>query len=365
MDIEWLSCFELAVPSRCSQKNYLGAVRVQGSRSPSPEERTLPEQLRILSIDGGGIRGLIPARILAELEERVQKPCSDVFDYIAGTSTGGILAAGLACPDPARGGPKFRARDLAELYRKEGATIFSRSLCHEIEALGSLLGPKYPARGRERVLHEFFGEARLGEVRTRILLTAYEIERRSPFFFKSWRAGDPGYDFLLRDVAAATSAAPTYFPPSRITARDGRSYALVDGGVFANNPTLCLLSDVWHQHPGAEVLVLSLGTGNLDEPIEYARARGWGLAGWARPLIATLIDGVSDTVDYEARELIRHVHGERNYCRLQGDLDQHQELDDVTPAALDSLERAAVTILKENSSTFEAFCARLARPRGV
>jgi patatin-like phospholipase/acyl hydrolase len=212
-------------------------------------------------------------------------------------------------------------------------------------------------------LKEFFGEARLGDVRTRILVTGYEIERRSPFFFKSWRAGDPGYDFPLRDVAAATSAAPTYFPPARITAGDGRSYALVDGGVFANNPTLCLLSDVWHQHPGADVTLLSLGTGNLDQPIAYARAKGWGLAGWARPLIETLIDGVSDTVDYEAQELIRRAHGQHNYCRLQGDLEEHQALDDVSPPALESLERAADAILKENASAFAALCAQLARPR--
>ncbi|MCX6620040.1 MAG: patatin-like phospholipase family protein, partial [Acidobacteria bacterium] len=151
---------------------------------------------RLLSIDGGGIRGLIPALVLAELERITAAPCASLFDLIAGTSTGGILALGLV-----KGYP---ASELAALYENEGATIFSRPPGRRLFSIFGLAEEKYSSAGIESVLEKYFGSARLRDALTGVLVTGYEIERRIPFFFRSARARqDAAWDFPMKAVARA------------------------------------------------------------------------------------------------------------------------------------------------------------------
>ncbi len=172
---------------------------------------------RILSIDGGGIRGIIPALVLAEIEKQMKKPICELFELIAGTSTGGILALGLTVPDT-KGRPLYKARDLARLYEVKGNYIFSRTIWHRIHSGWGLREEKYPSKPIEDVLENYFSDNRLNQSLTDVIVTAYAIERRCPFFFRSIRAKDTrhygeSYNFLIREAARATSAAPTYFEP--------------------------------------------------------------------------------------------------------------------------------------------------------
>src|SRR5262249_37805819 len=142
---------------------------------------------------------------------------------------------------------------------------------------------------------------------TDVLVTSYEIERRFPFFFKSSNARlRPDYDFLARHVARATSAAPTYFEPSRLACGQGTDhYTLIDGGVFANNPAACALAEARATFPNASrYLVVSLGTGSLMRTLPMYLARYWGALRWAKPLLDIVFDGVSSTVDFQLRQLI-------------------------------------------------------------
>jgi patatin-like phospholipase/acyl hydrolase len=141
---------------------------------------------RILSIDGGGIRGIIPATVLAEIERRTGRHVADLFDVIAGTSTGGILACGLTIPD-ATGGPSRSASELVDMYVKEGPRIFPHEF---LGGLRSLVDEKYSQKGIEAVLQQYMGDTMLSDAVTEIIVTAYDIERRQPFFFRSLlRAG--------------------------------------------------------------------------------------------------------------------------------------------------------------------------------
>ena len=179
---------------------------------------------RILSIDGGGIRGIIPATVLSEIERRTGRHVAELFDVIAGTSTGGILACGLTLPDSA-GHPARTAAELVRMYVDEGPRIFPHEFLGRIR---SLVDEKYPQKGIESVLQTYMGDAMLSDTLTEIVVTAYDIERRRPFFFRSARArADARYDFPLRMVARSTSAAPTYFEPFLLPAKppDGH-YAL-------------------------------------------------------------------------------------------------------------------------------------------
>src|SRR5207248_2491706 len=149
---------------------------------------------RVLAIDGGCIRGIIPATVLADLETRAGRPIADLFDLIAGTSTGGILALGLALPGEG-GKPAYRPGDLLELYVGEGPNIFRRSIFDRIRSLDGAIDERYPADGLERVLKEALGEARLRDALTGVVVTAYDTDRRQPFFFRSARARqDAAYD---------------------------------------------------------------------------------------------------------------------------------------------------------------------------
>lgn len=324
----------------------------------------MPQPFRILSIDGGGIRGLIPALVLAEIERLTGRPIADCFDLVAGTSTGGILALGLTCPGPG-GGPRYRALDLADLYLKEGARIFDESLWRRLTNPMGLRAAKYPPEGIEGVLRQYFGEQRLREALTEVLVTAYELEKRDAFFYRRRRAQeDPRYDVPMRVAARATSAAPTYFEPALVTWPGDRD-VLVDGGVFANNPALCAYAEARQTlaregREGADILLVSLGTGLYCRPFRYEDAKVWGVAGWAKPVLDVIFDGVADTVDYQLRQLLPAVAGQPRYHRFQTDLDAAlSEMDDTTPAHLEGLRRAAEGILQRQAAELADLAGRL------
>lgn len=327
----------------------------------------MPEPFRILSIDGGGIRGLIPALVLAELEQRTGRAVSDCFDLIAGTSTGGILALGLAAPGLG-GRPRYAARDLADLYLKEGGRIFEEGLWRRITNPLGLRAAKYPSEGIEEVLAQYFGETRLRESLVEVLVTAYDLEQRDAFFYRSRRAREHArYDVPMRVAARATSAAPTYFEPA-LVAWPGERDVLVDGGVFANNPALCAYAEARQTLDragagGAEILLVSLGTGLHARPYRYEEARRWGVAGWARPILDVIFDGVADTVDYQLRQLLPPgADGTPRYLRFQTDLDAAlSDMDDTHPRHLDGLRRAAEGILERQAAEFMVLAGQLTR----
>lgn len=321
--------------------------------------------LRVLSIDGGGIRGIIPALVLADLERRTGRPVADTFDLVAGTSTGGILALGLTVPGD-DGQPRYRAADIVRLYLDDGPTIFSRSLWRRVTGLENLVEEKYPSAPIERVLQDRFGDARLSHALAPVLLPAYEIERRDAFFFKSHRAvDDPDRDYPMWQAARATSAAPTYFEPARIDVGGSVPYwSLVDGGVFANNPAMCAY--VESQDPrffdaDQEVALLSLGTGELTRRIPHEDAVGWGLAHWAQPLLGVVFDGVSDAVDHQLRTVLGRDHGRGAYWRLQVQLDEgSDDLDDASRTNLRVLQLKAEQLIADHDAELDAIVAALA-----
>lgn len=319
---------------------------------------------KVLSIDGGGIRGVIPALVLEEIERRTARPISTLFDLVAGTSTGGIIALGMTRPS-SRGEPEYSAADIVDLYEGKGKRIFSNTFLHELSTAWGLLDEKYPADEVEKVFDEYFGDARLKDALTNVFVTAFEIELRSPWFFRSRRAKtDPEYDFPMKKVARATSAAPTYFEPLRLEKAGGDGYwALVDGGVYANNPTMCALVESHSMFGTGEVLVVSLGTGAPTVGHAWKDAKDWGLVGWARPLLDVVFEGVSDTVDFQARQLCPAVAGRHRYFRFQVDLPQLKSavdnIDDARDATLRGLRDVTERTIQERSAEIDELCSVL------
>lgn len=271
-----------------------------------------PSAVRILSIDGGGIRGIIPATVLAALERASGGyPVHKMFDLIAGTSTGAILAAGLTKPRP------FTAAALSDFYLSRGREIFSRSPFSRLRSTVS--GPKYDSAPLERIMHEQLGDLALSSCLTPLLVPCYDIERREAHFFKSWRAQTTAsVNFALRDVVRAATAAPTYFAPALIYSASAERLAAIDGALFANNPAMCAVAEARVLYPNARrIILVSLGVGEFRKPIAYEKAKGWGLLAWAPPVIDCCMDGTADTVHYQASECFGPA---LEYHRLQIDL---------------------------------------------
>jgi uncharacterized protein len=330
-----------------------------------------PDRFRVLSIDGGGIRGLIAARVIARLEELVSaeagedRRMADCFHMFAGTSTGGLLALGLTAPDPADPSrPRLSGADLVELYESEGPRIFGDRL-HKLLSLGGWIGPKHPEARLERALRKRFGEARLSEALRELLVTSYDMTEPGHHFFKRWRARQSeDRDVSMVDVGVSTSAAPTYFSSRGVGGR-----ALVDGGLFAANPAVAAVVEALkrrdtepHDLSAKDLLVVSLGTGQHETGYRQPQVRGWGRIGWILPrrqdpaLIAAFLDGQSDAADHWAGVLLGN-----GYFRFQIKLPVSTPLDDASPRALDQLNEAADRLLAEQDERLREVAGRLAR----
>lgn len=306
--------------------------------------------MRVLSIDGGGIRGLIPALVLEQLEERTGRPVCELFDLLVGTSTGGILVLALTAPDAA-GRPRLPARRLPELYEREGPRIFSRSLVKTIVSADGWLDERYEPDGLAAALDRYLGSVPLSAALTPVVVTTYDIESREARFLKSRSAAsgeEP--DPLMREAALATAAAPTYFPPAVVS-----GCALIDGGVYAANPAMCAYAEA-RAHHGEPSVLLSLGTGRATKPLDRDDVDGWGRLEWARPIVDVILDGGDDTVDYQLRQV---MPGE-GYRRLQIDLrDASGALDDASADNLRALRREGQRLLAEHGADIDAVCAML------
>jgi patatin-like phospholipase/acyl hydrolase len=305
--------------------------------------------VRVLAIDGGGIRGLIPALVLTELERRAGRRIFEMFDLIAGTSTGGILACAVCAPDP------LPASDLVELYTEEGPKIFDRSLFQRIRSADGLLDEKYDDAALDSALERFLEHKRLADTRPDLIVPSYDTALPGPYFFKTTKARETpdADDFPLSIVARATSAAPTYFE-----ALEAGDKALVDGGVFATNPAMCALAEVLNREDvrPRDVVMLSLGCGQHTEKHSFDHIKNWGLVGWARPILDVVFDGVSDAVDYQ----LQRVLDPERYFRLQVELTLASDhLDDASEENLAKLSDQARDLIASRSADLDAVLAKL------
>jgi patatin-like phospholipase/acyl hydrolase len=256
---------------------------------------------RVLSIDGGGIRGLITTVVLQRLVATpgLERLLAEA-DLLAGTSTGGLLALGIA-----HGLPLSVIRDT---YARRGPKIFDDSFFDDVVDLGKLIGADYDIAPLRRELRKLFGEATLGDLKQRVLITAFDLDNEDPSPAKrTWKPklfhnfSGPENDRSIPIVKCGlyTSAAPSFFPSV-----DG----YIDGGVFASNPSMCALAqtqDVRYEPVALDdVVLLSLGTGTNLQYITGA-THDWGYIQWAKPLLSLMLSGTAGIADYQCAQLLR------------------------------------------------------------
>ena len=325
---------------------------------------------KVLSIDGGGVRGVIPAVVLEHIEKQTKRNIADLFDLIVGTSTGGIIAAALTCGGNDRK-RRMSARSLVKLYTERSREIFRQS---GWGGLKSWFDERYDADGLEAILYEKLRDAQLSDCDPPIVVTSYDIDNRRPYFFKTTKTKtddptnteDPSdRNHYLREVARATSAGPTYFEPAVVgsMATTPTRRVLVDGGVFVNNPAMCAYVEArrtFRKNP-EDILLVSLGTGDGSRKIKYDDAKDWGATSWIQPLIGIMMDGSADAVDYHLRLLLPDdTADDQRYFRLTTRLELGKDdLDDVSDSNIRNLKERARDILSKEKTQVTRLLARL------
>ena len=254
-------------------------------------------KFQILSLDGGGLKGLFGVSFLAAWEECEGRSVTDFFDLIAGTSTGGIIALAL--------GLGYSAKEILQFYLKEAASIFPASA---LAGIRHWVSTKYRADGLELALRQYFGDRKLGASRVPLLVPAYYPKAGGLYIFKTPHHPRLRNDFreFVRDVARATSAAPTYFP-----AYKGESgVELIDGGVWANNPVMLAITEAmgYLAIPQECVCVLRIGTTTTVPSVRSISDEG-GKVGMVKGVLDYMMRGQEQS----ASTMALHLLGERRY----------------------------------------------------
>ncbi|XP_048323181.1 patatin-like protein 3 [Ziziphus jujuba] len=302
-------------------------------------------RVTILSVDGGGVRGIIPAVILSYLEAKLQEidgpnaRLADYFDVIAGTSTGGLVSAMLAAPDdqhyPPR--PLFDAKSIVDFYMDKCPSIFPP---RGLFPLQNPFQPKYDGKTLHELIKHYLKGTKLHETLTNLVIPTFDIKKLQPTIFSSYQVKDnQSLDAKLSDICIATSAAPTYLPSYKFK-NTGKEFNLVDGGVAANNPTFVAITEVVKEiskrNPAlsnfeatdySPFLVLSLGTGSCSSDGYYdaGEASKWGSWQWiihggqGCPLIDCFSQASVDMVDYHISVLFDSHDSGYNYLRIDYD----------------------------------------------
>ncbi|XP_027906059.1 patatin-17-like [Vigna unguiculata] len=308
--------------------------------------------LTVLSIDGGGIRGIIPATVLDYLEKALKgkDPNADLahyFDVIGGTSTGGLITAMLATPshdDPTRGA--FTPAQIVEFYKQNGPHVFNSSRPGN--------GPQFDGEFLHNITREVLKDTRLNQTLTNVVIPAFDLKRQKPVIFSNYKLEDAPYlNALLSDICISTSAEPTQLPPYYFV-NDGVEFNMIDGGVAARNPTQATISEVLQHNEYPKILLLSLGTGAekyVENPDFDARsAANWTILNWAFVANDMLGRASSAITEYYLASLFSGFQPPHStYLRI----DEHDLNHDfsnsvnVTKENLEGLEKTGQQLLQE------------------
>ena len=258
-------------------------------------------KLKILSIDSGGINGVVSLEILCALEKQLDKPISEIFDYFVGSSAGGIIASLLNLKDD-NGRPIYKVPEVAKIYKKYMKIIFDR----DWYSFG-IFSPIYDRKIMDKIFLDEFKNITLTNTLKPITLLSFSLNTGKPNIWSTFKAQkDPNLDYYLRDAVGATASAPIFFAPKTTVKKDGSIMHDIDGGIFDANPLMTGIAELIEDKPylkKEDILIVSIGPGrmNLDDSEKIKSMLNYGFTGWvlSKPNIVDLIihaDAISDAI---------------------------------------------------------------------
>ncbi|RSD26095.1 CBASS cGAMP-activated phospholipase [Mesobacillus subterraneus] len=303
--------------------------------------------MKLLCIDGGGVRGVFPIAILQAIEEEYGKPVGDLFDLIAGTSTGAIIAASAALGKP--------MQEVMESYQTYGEKIFDRKA--KVGYFKSVYSDRYLRRLLKKAFHEFA----LSDIRKPLVIPAVDITHGKPYVHRSdyGFAEEEELSIKLWDAVLSSCSAPIYFPPNNVN----NQYLSIDGGLWANNPSLVGVTEALHHFKAdlAEIKIFSIGTGLQNIDFTKEQESHWGIRQWlpfhfpsmkvTPKLLDLAMDLSSESVSYHCRLLLGG-----HYLRLNKELSQEIPFDDFT--YMEELAELGRNVYQQNKKHISAFLFR-------
>ncbi|MEP3476417.1 MAG: CBASS cGAMP-activated phospholipase [Hyphomicrobiales bacterium] len=282
---------------------------------------------RILSLDGGGIKGAFTASVLAQLEADTGHSVIDHFDLITGTSTGGILAIGL--------GMGFSASELTEFYEESGPIIFpgTSKLSKAKGIFKQIFKPKHSQQTLKSEIEKILGDKKFGESKCRLVIPTYDAIAGRIYLLKTahHQRFSNDIDAPAVDVALATSAAPTYFEAADFPTLKNASF--VDGGLWANNPSLVGVVEAVHflNIPLSEIDVLSIGT--TTQPFSISENSDAGIASWNLGIVDVMFEGQMEAAQKQTDLLLNGRTHRINFMAKEGEF----SIDKAAPKTISNL----------------------------
>ena len=312
--------------------------------------------IKILSIDGGGIRGYIPALILEKLSYLLEQKSGNgdlysVFDIIAGTSSGALTALGITTPTKTNEGvinkPKFSMSDIVNIYETCRTDIFPEKIIEKIAVLEQAFHGKYDSFSLENLLESLFGNCTMSDSLSSVLISGFDILSNKPVII-----GEED-DFYMKDIARGSSAAPTFFEPAMIESiSKDRQYCMVDGAMAANNPSMFAYTEARKKFPRAQkYIILSLGTGYSRDHYSYEQVKNWGFVEWILPTNGTPIYSIMSRAQEGCVGMQLGQLPDVEYFRINPVLSRESmEIDNISFDNMKELKDAAIKVADENMS---------------
>jgi len=287
-------------------------------------------KIRVLAIDGGGVRGIIPAVILEYIENKIieitgnpKSRISDFLDFTSGTSTGSIISAMVITPDES-GKPAYKMSDVVQGYFDLAEVVFKKNFWRDLKTVWGLFGPRYSIENIDNQLLMKFNHWRMKDLLLPCVFTGYDTDKRKPNIYTNKDEGKKYGNYFLKDIIRGSTSIPSIFKPAYF--RDGVDInTIVDGGVFANNPSMVAYTEViktLHVKDKKyvtpeDMLFLSFSTGKskLDQ-YPYKKVRKWGVIRWFFPILNILLQGMSEVTNYEMEQLFLSYGVPQNFIRI-------------------------------------------------
>jgi|GEM_PF-3135452 len=337
----WVALMDLKRPFRIAP--------ARDSVTPRPFNVPAQGTIRILSLDGGGVRGVITAELLAEIERQTGRSIYDLFDVFSGTSAGSIPITCILANHAE--GKSISCAVLAETFEHHAHPVFREHWARNLFTLSGMLAPKLGSKTRQKAFLARIGSTLFGQLEKPLMLTSFDINSNQPVNLRSW---DPEWaPYRAADLVVAATAVPVLFQPVLTPAPKIR--ALVDRGIYQNNPAGLILEEVVSAYPDRDIYLLSIGTGTVNTRMLSEGGEGWGGIGWIENIFPLITHATSqDTDDWivRFRKFSAHRHKTIYYERLDPVLD-HSISATFLPEHIPALRQSAKSYIQSHPDDFQ------------
>lgn len=318
-------------------------------QKPAPWKPDNPNVVRILTIDGGALHGLASLEVLKGLEQEAGKPVSELFDFVAGTSTGAIITTAILLPDD-NGNPKYTVDDVIDLYRTLSQQIIDVPFYHTALTLNGLLGPRLFNHTRFLTADNIYENKKFGDLLRPAMIPVFSQDRNAVQLF--FNVLEPDANLFIGPLVSAATSAPSYFPAVQLAGYNDHAGIYADGGLILNNPSLVAYLRAVEKSQDAEYIVVSVG-GNATSDVTAEQSVEGGFLVWLRPIFSMVFRGQAD-VNTNALAILENIGSPtrlKSY-RLEPTLSPHWGLFDPSPENIRRISDAGSDYVKKNKATF-------------